>query len=166
MTDKRLKEILNSMVVIIDTREQVNLHIEQYLDSIGIKRVNRCLKFADYSFEVPPTPEIGNTETLSFENSIVIEKKNSLDEISGNLVSSKEYDSRERFEKELQKSVDAKAKFILMIENQGGWKARKLIEDLLGKIIKATPSDSLIGVLARNLLDGLVKVFPSAAGVE
>lgn len=126
MTDKRLKEILSSITIIIDSRERENSHIKNYFDSIGIKHETRCLKYADYSFQIPIIPELGNSDIISFENSIVLEKKNSLEEISGNLCNAKNpdgtvEDSRDRFERELQKSVDAKTKFILMIEDSGGW---------------------------------------------
>ena len=128
MTDKRLKEILSSITILIDRREHIDKHnhILSYFDSVGIKYKYQSLRFGDYSFELPLIPELNNLPNDSFENSIVVERKMSLTEISGNLCNSKNPDgtiddNRGRFERELQKSVDAKTKFVLMIEDGGGW---------------------------------------------
>jgi ERCC4-type nuclease len=120
MTDKRLKEILQAITVIIDTREQENSHITGYFRANRIHYVERALKFGDYSFECPTIPELGFTEPFSFEQRIVVERKNSLDELSGNLAQ-----ARERFERELEKARECQAKLILMCEN-GSWD--KIIE--------------------------------------
>ena len=109
MTDKRLSEILQGITVIIDTREHTEgncANIMAYFDSNGIKYTQRCLKFGDYSFEV-------NGE--SYENRFVLERKSGLTELSGNISQ-----ARARFESELQKSKDASAKLVLMVEG-GGW---------------------------------------------
>jgi len=106
MTNASLQQILNSITIIIDTREHSegnSANIIAYLDSKGIKHVQRCLKFGDYSFEV---------DGQSYENKIAIERKANLTEVSGNLAQ-----NRERFENEFQRAKDAGAKLILMVEN-------------------------------------------------
>jgi ERCC4-type nuclease len=115
MTDKRIAEILKGISIIVDTREQ-DLHLVDWFKKYNIPYIQRALKFADYSFECPPIPELDFNEPVSFEQRIVVERKNGLDELSGCLAQ-----SRERFQKELQKAKDVGAKFILMVEEPQGY---------------------------------------------
>lgn len=112
-TDKEKKEILNNMVVLVDTREQENRHILEFFDKKKIQYKSKKLDFGDYSFMLPAMPEFGINKPLMFDNEIVVERKGSLTELSGNLT-----DGRERFEKELIRKQDAR--FYLMIED-GSW---------------------------------------------
>jgi len=112
MTNKRLKEILDSITIICDSREQENSHILDYFDKHGIKHISRKLDYGDYSFELPPISDIGFNEVTTFESRICVERKNSLDELSGNIAQ-----SRERFERELQRAKENHAKLILMVED-------------------------------------------------
>lgn len=112
-TDKEKKEILNNMTILVDTREQENKHILEFFNKKKVKYKEKKLDFGDYSFMLPAMPELGITKPLMFDNEIVVERKGSLTELSGNLT-----DGRERFEKELIRKQDAK--FYLMIEG-GSW---------------------------------------------
>lgn len=112
-TDKEKKEILNNMVILVDTREQENKHILEFFNKKKIQYKSKKLDFGDYSFMLPAMPELGITKPLMFDNEIVVERKGSLTELSGNLT-----EGRERFEKELIRKQDAK--FYLMIED-GSW---------------------------------------------
>lgn len=112
MTDSQIKKILKEMTVIVDTRENENYHITEYFDKNGIKYIERKLDFGDYSFIAPAIPEAGITEPFTFENRIAVERKASLVELSGNLSQ-----QRQRFENELMRAKEAKAKLILMVEN-------------------------------------------------
>ncbi len=112
-TDKEKKEILNNMVVLVDTREQENKHILEFFNKKKVKYKNKKLDYGDYSFMLPEMPELGILKPLFFDNEIVIERKGSLTELSGNLT-----EGRERFEKELIRKKDSK--FYLMIED-GSW---------------------------------------------
>lgn len=109
MNDKRITEILKGISVIIDTREHSEGNCANIMNWMGvnsIKYTQRCLKFGDYSFEV-------NGE--SYENRLVLERKSGLTELSSNVSQ-----HRERFVSELQRSKDAGAKLILMVED-GSW---------------------------------------------
>lgn len=106
MTDKQIGDILQSIVVIVDTREQKNQHILDWMDAHKIKYVVEKLDHGDYSFYV--TKE--GYEHLS--KRICIEKKNSLTEIAGNFTK-----GRERFHREFQRAKDSGTKFHLLIEN-------------------------------------------------
>ena len=111
MTDKRLSDILQGITVIVDTRENENSHLIKYFDSKGITWVSQKLDYGDYTFGIPAIPELNNG-IMTFQNRIVVERKNSIEELSGNIAQ-----SRERFERELELARNDKAKLILLVEN-------------------------------------------------
>lgn len=92
LTDRKIGEILEDMVVIVDSREKKNEHILKYLNDEGIKWRVEKLDSADYSFVLPNYPQ------LEADYMILIEKKNSLTEIAGNFTS-----GRERFIREFER---------------------------------------------------------------
>lgn len=94
----------------IDTREQENGHITTYLDKQKVPYVSRKLEFGDYSFMLPASPALGIVRDTYFAGDIAIERKASLEELSGNLTQ-----DRTRFESELIRA--SKAKLLLMVEN-------------------------------------------------
>lgn len=114
MTDGQIKKALENIVVIIDTRENVNQHITKYFDNKGIKYLYQKLDFGDYSVVLNQTPEAGIDSPIEFFDKISLERKNSLKEISSNL--SKE---RDRFIRELERSIGSR--FIIMIEESMGY---------------------------------------------
>lgn len=93
MTDNEMALILNDIVVIVDTREKKNRHILAFFDRNNIKYKSQVLSSCDYSFILPNYPE------LHLDYSVLIEKKNSLDEICGNF--SKD---RDRFCREFERT--------------------------------------------------------------
>jgi len=109
LTDTQIKKALENITIIIDTRENVNQHITKYFDSKGIKYLYQKLDFGDYSAVLNL-----DGKDIEFFDKISVERKNSLEEISSNL--SKE---RERFERELTRSIGSR--FILMIEESQGY---------------------------------------------
>lgn len=109
-SESELKRLLHSMVVLIDTREQENSHIISYLEKKKIEYQKYKLDFGDYSFMIPANSDLGIIRDMYFANDIVVERKASLQELSGNLTQ-----DRQRFESELLRS--RKAKLFLMIEN-------------------------------------------------
>lgn len=109
ITDRQIADIIDSMVVIVDTREQKNDHILMYLKDNGIKYKIEKLDSGDYSFVLPNHPE------LNFDKKILLEKKNSLTEIAGNFGS-----ARERFAREFER-VPEDSKIHLVIED-ATWK--------------------------------------------
>ena len=92
LTDRKIGEILEDMIVIVDTREKKNEHILRYLSGEGIKWKKEKLDSGDYSFILPNYPE------LDVDKKFIIEKKNSLSEIAGNFTS-----GRERFAREFER---------------------------------------------------------------
>lgn len=107
--DKEVKEILETMVIIIDSREKVNHWVTEKYDKQEIKYEVRKLNHGDYSFYIPKNEKLDISEETSFENHISIERKNSLDELAGSITK-----DRERFKREYERH---EGKMILMIED-------------------------------------------------
>jgi hypothetical protein len=121
--------------IIVDSREQKNQHILNFFEVNNINYEIKKLDFGDYSFEMDDNNIIGK---INFEKFRVIERKNSLLELSGNL-----FKNRDRFERELNRK--GKTNFTLMIEEtesieniyKGYYRSRKQrisIEKLINKL--------------------------------
>lgn len=108
-TDKEVKELLKSIVVIQDSREQEASHITKWFDEKKIPYVTQKLETADYSFYIPTNAELGIVRDMYFDDKIVIERKNSLEEISSCFTT-----TRTAFENEF---IRCRAKLHLLIEN-------------------------------------------------
>ena len=108
-TDKEVEEIIKSMVILVDTREKKIDHITEYFDKAKIPYKKKALPYGDYSFLVPQNESLSIPRDLVFYNDIVIERKGSLEELSGNLTK-----ERDRLEKELEMKKKNK---VLIIEN-------------------------------------------------
>lgn len=133
-TEKESKDLLKSMVIIIDTREQENGHITDYFNKKGIAFKSFKLNSGDYSAMIPANSELGIVRDLYFDKQIILERKNSLEELSGNLA---QY--RERFINEFLRSGDCR-KF-LMIE-KGNWS-----DIITGNYKTQFPANSYFGSL-------------------
>jgi len=108
-TDTEVKQILKAMVIIVDTREKENSHITEYFQKRGIAYISQGLSFGDYGYMVPASPEHGIYRDMYFINDIVVERKASLEELSGNLAQ-----HRDRFENEFLRA--GKCAVTLLIE--------------------------------------------------
>ena len=92
-TDAGIKQRLKELVVICDTREQVNGHVTSWLDRNHIQHKSRTLETGDYSVM------LGD---ITFEDEVVVERKANLDEIAGNFTAGRERFEREMIRAELQ----------------------------------------------------------------
>jgi ERCC4-type nuclease len=112
-TDAELKEILKSIVILIDTREHEGKHdcILNWFDENKIKHKNCKLPFGDYSFFLQKNDELGITRDIYYTNQISIERKANIDELIGNFVN-----DRNRIEDEFLRH---QGKMILIIEDCG-----------------------------------------------
>ena len=90
---------MTSFSIIIDSREQ-DKNIKECLIKRGIPFIIKKLDFGDFSF---------NYKGKSYEKEFVVERKNSVSEISGNFTK-----GSRRFKNEFYRG--RKAKFIVMIE--------------------------------------------------
>ncbi|WP_042375302.1 ERCC4 domain-containing protein [Neobacillus jeddahensis] len=110
-TDKELKELLSTLTVLIDTREQENHHILQYFESKKISYKVKKNDTADYAAMIPRNPELGIARDLFIP--VAIERKNSVDELAASIK------DRTRFENELIRSQ--KLNFTMVVEDPNGY---------------------------------------------
>lgn len=110
---EEIKKLTKQMVILVDSREKRNEHILSYFDKQEIAYKKEKLEYGDYSFMIPTTVA---SEDIFFHRDIAIERKASLEELSGNLAQ-----ERERFEKEFLKAGNDGCKIYLMIESPGGY---------------------------------------------
>jgi len=94
-TEKEIKELLKSLVIIVDSREQ-RTHIRDWLTKKNRPFIVRKLDYGDYSFYLPKNEKLGIIRDLDFSSEIVFELKQDPSEYVGNLSS-----DRSRLEKEL-----------------------------------------------------------------
>ena len=109
--EAQLKEAIKNMTLIVDTRENENNHIMDYIRAKKINYVIRKLDAGDYSLELPLRIS-GVPDVVSLEKRIVIERKHSIDEIATNLGK-----DSERFEREIIRLKAAGTKCVLLLEN-------------------------------------------------
>lgn len=112
-SESELKKLLDTLTIVVDTRENVNDHILRYLHEKKIPHVNKKLETADYSAMIPKNPELGIMRDIYLD--ACLERKNSVDEITGNL----QKDTRKAFENELIRSKDKP--FVLICEDLEGY---------------------------------------------
>lgn len=102
-TDRETTELLKSLTVICDTREQVNVNVTEYFSKNKIPYKSRKLDVGDYSVMVGDT---------TFEDDVVCERKANIDEICGNMTA-----DRDRFEREFLRAKANNIKVFLIVEN-------------------------------------------------
>lgn len=109
-TESEEKELLDSIVILVDSKEKVNDHITDYFDTHGIPWKRKALKSGDYSFYVPKNEKLSIFRDTYFTDEVFVERKRNLEELSGNF-SQKRADFEEEFSR-----AKAKKK-ILLIES-------------------------------------------------
>lgn len=132
-TNSEVEELLKSIVILIDTREQKNDHILEYLIEKNISYELMKLEHGDYSFKIPCNDDLGIYRDKYFTNIISIERKANLNELSNNFTK-----GRSRIENEF---IRARGKLILLIENssyediiQGNYSTRYNPKAFLGTL--------------------------------
>lgn len=98
-----VKSALDSMVVLIDSREQPTTRAKRRIAQMGVETERVKLDFGDYS---------ARCSALDLRSKVVIERKMDLNELSGCFCQ-----QRGRFVREFQRAADADAKTYLLIEN-------------------------------------------------
>ena len=82
---KEIKKILDSLVIIVDTRENANSHIIDFFNKKKIPYSIEKLPFGDYSCKIPVGTLDMFTTDVYFTNDFVIERKANIDELANNL---------------------------------------------------------------------------------
>lgn len=113
-TDTELNKILKTLTIVVDTREQVNGHIMDYLRSKDVPIKLKKLDTGDYTAMIPKNEELGIQRDIYLNSRV--ERKASVDEIVGNLLK----DGRTRFENELIRAQNIP--FTLLLEDADGYR--------------------------------------------
>ena len=123
MTAIEIESCLNSMMVLVDTREQPSARALRRYKRFGAPYCRRKLEYGDYAynFTLPSGAWLyDDSDTVCAP--VVIERKANLEELSGNLTEKrqqkhKELHVRNRFEAELLRAREAGASVYLLIED-------------------------------------------------
>lgn len=107
-TEREIKELLKSIVIIIDSREKANNHITNYFDSKHIPFIVQSLTYGDYSYMIPAQKSLDIHRDMYFTSNIIIERKGSLEELSNNLAQ-----KREQFENEFLRAGNCKKYLVI-----------------------------------------------------
>ena len=142
-TKKDIKQLLKSLTILIDTREQEKSHITDYLEDKGITYKSKKLEFGDYSFYLPANPELGIQRDIYFNPQMVIERKGAGDINNGgglNELVNNFCKGRAAFRNEMIRGKETK--IILLIENgdlndlvNGRYRSKMKAKSLLGSLM-------------------------------
>lgn len=103
MHPSEIKAALDSMTILVDTREQDNQRMRARLEAMGVPWERQKLNFGDYSVKC---------DALSLAGQVAVERKMSLDEMAQCFTH-----DRARFTREFERAKGAGAKTYLLIEN-------------------------------------------------
>lgn len=108
MTGYEVKQALENLVLLVDTREQPTQAFRKRVEGVGLPYERCKLDFGDYSIKTV----LDNGEVFSLADSVCIERKMSLDEICNCYCK-----DRARFSREFERAKEKGAKIYLLIEN-------------------------------------------------
>ena len=111
-----IKEVLDSMVILCDSREQPTARAKRRYERFGCPYRRATLNYGDYCADARlPNGKWILDESETLAPSCVVERKESLDEIAGNFCR-----GRDRFIREFERARDNGARIYLIIED-GSW---------------------------------------------
>lgn len=108
MTGYEVKQCLETMKILVDTREQPTFAYKTRLKSMGVPSERRKLDFGDYTASCT----LLNGKEYSLEKTVCVERKMSFDEICNCYCQ-----QRKRFTREFERAKQAGAKVYLLVEN-------------------------------------------------
>lgn len=132
-SDAEVKAVTKEMIILHDTREQRNEHILQAFDTIGVKHERHTLQTGDYTVMLPALPDYGIMRPLYFDRDIIVERKGSLEELSGNFTK-----DRERIKDEFTRAAGMKVFFVIEDASLDDILSHKYKTDLSEKSFFAT----------------------------
>lgn len=113
---KLLKE---NFMILYDTREQQNQHILDYFNKKKIQAKKQKIDEGDYTAIITKREDMGINRDLYFN--IAVERKNSVDELAGNLGEKRDdYRDDIRLERELKRARQKGTMVYLLIEDKDG----------------------------------------------
>lgn len=143
-----IEKMLDSMVVLYDTREQDTPALHRRLEGLNRPFEREMLDYGDYSCKFTKL----DGEVISIANKVVIERKMSVDELCGCFTK-----SRARFEREFLRAKEDGARIHLLVEN-ATWE-----NILTGKYrSQINPSSLTASILAWSERYNMIPVFCKA----
>ncbi|MDP4147101.1 MAG: ERCC4 domain-containing protein [Bacillota bacterium] len=118
-TDTEINKLIKeNLIILYDTREQQNQHVLDYFDKNKISFKKQKIDEGDYTAIITKRPDMGIHRDIYFP--VAVERKNSVDELAGNLA--EDTDSRDdiRLIRELQRAKTKGIKMYLIIEDKDG----------------------------------------------
>lgn len=112
MEGYEIDECLNSMSVLVDSREQPSERATKRYEAFGCPFSRHKLDYGDYTFNFEINGKSYYQPDDEVKAPVVIERKENLTELSGNLCQ-----NRERFAREFQRALKNNAKVYLLVED-------------------------------------------------
>lgn len=159
-----IEAIKKSIIVLVDQREQKNMHLLNGLQQKGVNWKPCTLKYCDYSFMVPKNEQLGVYEDFEFFDKVALERKNSLTEIAGNFCK-----GRIRFETEFAKANAEGCKVTLLIEDEKAkekMRLRRELDRLQGFSLEKKYAKTWRGDFKGESMIGSIKAFKDRYNLE
>ena len=119
LTTKDKNLIKDNMTILYADNEQKIDHIIFYLDKAKVKhKALKGMHIGDWSFKIKALPELGIIKTFYGYKHFTIERKNSVEELSGCL---SDKTKRANLDREFTRATLKKYKFMLMVEDPDGY---------------------------------------------
>lgn len=103
-----VQNALETLTLIVDTREQKNARARRRIQKTELPFVRRALSYGDYSCFV----KLPDETEIDFSNAVAIERKMDIDELAACFTT-----HRKRFEREFIRAKNDGAKLYLLVEN-------------------------------------------------
>lgn len=114
MNSAEIQQVLDTLTLIVDTREQDTPLFRKRMNQVDIPYIRRKLDYGDYSAKVI---DVDGSE-IDLSSQFAVERKMSIDELAQNMTR-----SRSRFIREFERAAAAGAKTYLLVENASWEKA-------------------------------------------
>lgn len=114
MNSAEIQQVLDTLTLIVDTREQDTPLFRKRMKQVEIPYIRRKLDYGDYSAKVI---DVDGSE-IDLSSKFAVERKMSIDELAQNMTR-----SRSRFIREFERAAAAGAKTYLLVENASWEKA-------------------------------------------
>lgn len=113
MNALEIKDCLDSMMILVDTREQPSARASKRYASFGCPYRRQKLEYGDYTynFRLPDGKWLYEADT-SVDGIVCIERKMNLEELSGCFCQ-----QRDRFKREFERAMDSCATIYLLVED-------------------------------------------------
>ena len=138
MNGVEIQEVLDSMVILCDTREQPTKRAARRYERFGCPFRRATLSYGDYACQAKlPNGELINDDSITVNPVCVVERKSGLDELIQNFCQ-----GRDRFKREFERAAEHGARIYLLVEGAswikvqtGSYRSRMKPKALMASII-------------------------------